>query len=149
MKNSIKRNRLSILLPLLSIAVLISTKFMACSSDDPGNPVMEKLTSGPWSVTSVTVDGTNQNEMFTGFTITFYTDLTYTTTNGNVVWPAIGSWNFSDGTNTNLMRSDGIEVELREITETSLSMKLHRDADTFGPGRSASIEGEHVFIMEH
>jgi hypothetical protein len=144
-----KRNRLSILLPPLFIAILISTKFMACSSDDPGNPVMAKLTSGPWSVTSVTVDGTNQNDMFMGFTITFYTDLTYTTTNGNVVWPASGSWNFSDGTNTKLMRSDGIDVELTEITETSLSMKLHWDADTFGPGRSGSIEGEHVFILEH
>jgi hypothetical protein len=146
MKNSMKRNRFNTLFAPLFVGILISTQFMACDSDD-GNPVLKKLAAGSWSVSTVTVDGTDQTSMFTGLTITFNTDFTYTATNGNNVWPASGNWHFTDGTNTKITRSDDVEVALKDLTDTSVTLELSWDAPTYGPGRSSSIAGQHVFTM--
>lgn len=106
----------------------------------------QKLMVATWKVSSVTVDGSDRTSMFTGMTLTF-TDGAYTTTNGHVVWPASGTWTFSNAEATMIKRDDGVIVTLTEVTDSNLKMSLTWSKTTFGAGRTSSIKGKHEFVM--
>lgn len=117
-----------------------------------GDKAVVNLVAGPWKVVSVTVDGVDKTSLFTGFTITFTKSSAntggYSTANGGAVWPATGQWTIGDmNTAGSFLRSDGLEVLLTEITDTSLKMSLAWTKNTFGPGRIESISGQHVFVV--
>jgi hypothetical protein len=120
--------------------------------DDPtpektkAEEVTAKLTASQWKVGSVTVDGVDQSSLFKNFNITF-SSTNFTTTNGGVVWPASSNWSFTDTNATGFSRSDGITVQLQEITDTSLKMSMAWSKNTLGPGRIESVKGQHVFTM--
>jgi hypothetical protein len=123
--------------------------FAACGGgDDPGpskkDEVTEILTSGTWKVQSVTVDGTDQTDVYKDMTLKF-TSLTYNTTDGIPVWPAVGTWTFTDDNATAFQRDDGVVVDILSATGTSLKLGLVWDETTLGSGRSASVAGDHVF----
>ena len=119
-----------------------------CGGNDPSPQEKMKslLTAGIWTVQSVSVNGVDQSSLFKNMTITF-ADATYTTTNGGLVWPATGSWVFANESATAFTRNDGIDVQLTEVTSSSLKMSLVWSKNTFGPGRISSINGTHVFVM--
>lgn len=121
----------------------------SCDGSEPESPseiASKKLTASPWKVISVTVDGVDKTALFTGFTISFL-NLSYQSANGGEVWRLTpGNWNL-DASGTFFTRGDGIQVQLSTLTETSLVMSLNWNKNTFGPGRSLSISGQHVFTM--
>jgi hypothetical protein len=82
--------------------------------------------------------------LFTGMTLKF-TATNYTTTNGGVVWPASGTWTFTDDIAKKIKRNDNLEITITEITDASLKLTLSWTAGTFGSGRVASVVGTHVF----
>lgn len=86
---------------IVSALVVVSLLLVAgCKKDDP-QPETERiqklLASGTWQVESVLVNETDQTSTFSGLTLSF-TPTTYSTTNGDVVWPASGTWAFVDAT---------------------------------------------------
>lgn len=120
---------------------------VGCKKDDPKpetERIKELLRTNTWRIQSVTVDGTDQSTLFTGLTLTF-TDTNYSTTNGGVVWPASGSWSFVDNTAKKIIRSDGLEIRVEEVTGTSLKLGLTRTAGSLGTGRIESVAGNHTF----
>jgi hypothetical protein len=143
----------TIIRSIIAIAFLVAcSQFMNCGSGGGDDPAPEKtaaelttakLTASPWKVGSVTVDGVDQ---FKNFTITF-SGTNFTTTNGGVVWPASSNWGFTDDNATGFSRSDGITVQLQEITDTSLKMSMAWSKNTLGTGRIESVKGQHVFTM--
>jgi len=104
------------------------------------------LSSGNWKVSSVKVDGVDQSSLFTGFTLQF-TSSSYTTTNGDPVWPASGSWSFTDATATTVKRSDGVVITISSISTTNFVFTLTWDKTTLGAGRASSVKGTHTFAM--
>jgi hypothetical protein len=146
----------TIIRSMITIAFLAAClQFISCGSgggDDPtpektkAEEVTAKLTASQWKVGSVTVDGVDQSTLFKNFNITF-SSTNFTTTNGGVVWPASSNWSFTDQNATGFSRSDGITVQLQEITDTSLKMSLAWSKNTFGTGRIESVKGQHVFTM--
>jgi hypothetical protein len=74
-----------------------------------------------------------------------FTATNYTTTNGGVVWPASGTWTFTDDTAKKIRRNDNLEITLTEITDASLKLTLSWTAGTFGLGRVSSVAGIHSF----
>jgi hypothetical protein len=123
-----------------------------------GEKVVASLVKSSWKVASVTVDGADQLNLFTDFTIQFSPSSSsngkpsfsgsYSTTKGGPVWPSSGNWTIGDvNAAGSFQRSDGITVTLSQVTETSLKMTLTWSKNTFGPGRSESIKGQHVFTM--
>ena len=130
--------------------VLFILTLAACGGggDDPApskkDEVKGILTSATWKVQSVTVDGTDHTDIYKDMTLKF-TSLSYNTTDGMPVWPAIGTWTFTDDTATAFRRDDGVEVDILEATGNSLKLGLLWDETTLGSGRSASIAGDHVF----
>ena len=146
----------TIIRSVIAIAFLVAcAQFMSCGSGGGDDPAPEKtaaelttakLTASQWKVGSVTVDGVDQSALFKSFNITF-TATSFSTTNGGVVWPASSNWSFTDANATGFSRSDGITVQLQEITDTSLKMSMAWSKNTLGPGRIESVKGQHVFTM--
>lgn len=133
-------------LTLLSVLMLFST----CRKDaDPLSPterVTELLTNGSWSLVSLTVDDVDQSNLFPDLSITF-TGSGFTAINGDPVWPGSGAWTFTDDSAEEFVRSDGVSVAIRSITENSLHLGLSWNETTLGPGRVSSVRGTHVFIL--
>jgi hypothetical protein len=126
---------------------------MACTflagckgSDDPSAADVntQKLIANTWKLSSVQVDAVDQTSLFTGMTLKF-TATNYTTTNGGVVWPASGTWTFTDETAKKIKRSDNVEITITDITDASLKLTLSWTAGTFGLGRVSSVAGIHSF----
>jgi hypothetical protein len=125
--------------------------FSSCGEDpsDP-EPTQQELTrlilvSSPWKMTKVTVDGFDQTNVYKDLVLTFL-NTEYTSVNGKGVWPATGFWNFDNTEATAFVRSDGVRVEIQNISESSLRLSLDWDETTFiTTGRTLSLEGQHVF----
>lgn len=148
MKNFNKNLRkASVLFAFAMVASLLIIS--GCKKEDP-LPEVERiktlLAANTWRVQSVVVDGVNQNNLFTGLTLSF-TATNYSTTNGGLVWPASGTWLFKDDTGKTILRSDGLEITLEDVTETTLKLSLNRAGGTLGKGRSQSVAGKHVFTF--
>ncbi|HZY82187.1 MAG TPA: hypothetical protein VFE50_21830 [Cyclobacteriaceae bacterium] len=138
------------------LLVSFATLLASCGGGGGGDPeptppsaqdaVRTKLTSATWTVQSVTVDGVDQSGLYKNLSLKF-TASTYTATNGGVIWPASGTWSFTDQTATAIKKEDGTEVII-EVTDTSLKLTLTWLKTTLGPGRLASMKGVHVFTCK-
>ncbi len=103
-----------------------------------------QLTSNVWKINSVMVDGTDQTNLFANMTLSFTTS-NYATTKGGSVWPASGTWAFTDNAAKTIKRNDNIEIAITEISDTTLKLSLLWTQRTLGPGRAYSVAGKHVF----
>jgi hypothetical protein len=168
MHSAMKFTNINSGIPLFfSIMLLFGVfSFSSCGGDggdDPeptaGEKVLINLVASQWKVKSVTVDGADKSSLFPNLSITFVSSAsvngkptafsgTFTTVNGGSVWPALGNWNINDiAVGSKLTRSDGLEIQLTEVTETSLKMSLAWNKTTIGPGRVESVKGQHIFSM--
>ena len=96
-------------------------------------------------MTKVTVDGFDQTNVYRDLVLTFL-NTQYSSVNGKGVWPANGFWNFDNSEATAFVRSDGVRVEIQNISESSLRLSLDWDETTFiTSGRTLSLEGQHIF----
>lgn len=132
-----------------SLILILAVVFLSsCGGSDPSITDVNQglLSSGTWKISNVNVDGTDQTSLFTGLTLQF-TATNYTTTNGEPVWPASGTWSFTDDTATAVKRSDGVVVGISSISETSLVLTLTWDKTTLGTGRVNSVKGAHTFTF--
>lgn len=133
---------------LFTVTITSLLLVTSCKKSDDPQPetarVKGLLKANTWRIQSVNVDATDQTELFTGLTLSF-TDTNYTATNGTVVWPASGTWSFTDATAKKVLRSDDVEVVIVEVTDSSLKLSLTWDTGTIGSGRTLSVEGNHVF----
>jgi len=114
------------------------------SDPSPQDQVRSILTSGTWNLQGTTVDGVDQSSVYAGLTLRF-TDTNFTATNGRVVWPATGTWQFADESGETFVRNDDVVVTIDNATSNNLVLRLTWNETTLGNGRSASVEGVNVF----
>jgi len=134
---------------LLTIMINCSLTLISSCGGDSDSPsksaeVTAILTSATWKIHSVTVDGTDQTDLYENLTLNF-SSKRYTSTNGQPVWPASGTWTFGNEDASILIRSDGVEVTIHEATNTSLKLGLTWNETTMGQGRGSSLSGDHLF----
>jgi hypothetical protein len=134
---------------VLSLAVIVLLLVLSsCGGSDPAPSASEtttkQLVSSGWKISSVSVDGTDQTALFANMTLSF-TATNYTTAKGGAVWPASGTWSFTDNTAKKIKRNDNVEITIVEITDATLKLSLTWATGTFGPGRVESVAGNHVF----
>lgn len=140
----IKQQIGSSLMMVMLIGIMVLN---GCKNNDPQpetEHVKAQLIANTWKIQNVTVDDTDQSALFTGLTLSF-TESSYATTNGGAVWPASGTWMFSDDTAKKIQRSDGLEITVVEVSATNLKLGLTRTSGTIGLGRIESVAGNHVF----
>lgn len=143
-------------LSFYTFLILCVTHLASCGGGGGGDPeptppsiqdeVRTKLMSATWTVQSVTVDGVDQSSLYKNLSLKFAAS-SYTSTNGSVIWPASGTWSFTDQTATVIRKEDGTDV-LVEVTDTSLKLTLTSLKTTIGPGRLTSLKGVHVFTCK-
>jgi hypothetical protein len=135
---------------LSSATLIILILLSGCSGGDPTvskqDEVKSKLTSPTWKMQSVIVDGTDQSGVYKDLSLKF-SATGFTSTNGGAVWPASGTWAFTNENATAVKRDDGLEVQLLEVSETSLKLALLWSKTTLGHGRSKSVSGQHEFTF--
>jgi hypothetical protein len=107
--------------------------------------IKANLIDAIWKIKSVYVDGVDYTNFYSGMTITF-NETSYSATNGGVVWPASGTWQFNSSDGTKIIRGDGLEITL-SVTASQLDMLLFWPTTTYGGGRTKSITGNHVFTF--
>ena len=136
---------------LMAILLMLT----GCRKEDPKPSLTESekatalLTSGSgWVIQTVLVDGVDNTALFAGLKLS-YTATDYSTVNGGVIWPASGTWKFTDDTGKNILRSDGMPITLNEITSTKLVLGLTWSKTTLAGGRENSVAGNHVFTFGH
>jgi hypothetical protein len=111
-----------------------------------GGPSLSSA-SVPWKMQSSSVDGIDQTALYNGFTVTF-TSSGFTTTNGGVIWPASGTWNFQGTSTATVVRNDGVNVQI-QVSSVSLVMTVVWTKTTLASGRTVSTSGNNVFMMSH
>ncbi|MGY6522596.1 MAG: hypothetical protein ACXIUD_12755 [Mongoliitalea sp.] len=154
MNNSQYISNLGSRLKHLMLVLILPFVFVACGDDDPvpqepapQDRVSSLLTSSPWTLTGVTVDGLNRTSAYAGLTITF-TRNTFTTTNGRGIWPASGGWTFTNENATAFTRNDGVVVTIQTINENLMRLSMDVDENSFITERTNSLAGTHVMVFE-
>lgn len=130
------------------LAIVIVVQIIGCGKDDPNpaeptaNEATEKLlASKSWQISEVKVDGV-PSDLYPGLAITFGSK-TFTTTNGGKVWPASGTWSFVGDSGTKLLRNDGLDITIENISATQLIIQFNWSSTTFTKGRAGSLKGSH------
>ena len=131
---------------MLAMIVIIAS---CGGSDDPAQPETDRvralLASGAWKIQNVKVGNVDKTSSFTGLQLTF-TQASYTSTNGNIVWPASGTWALTSNEARSFTRSDGVIVDIDHVSASNLVLSLNWDG-TLGAGRISSVEGRHTFTF--
>jgi hypothetical protein len=135
----------------ISMAIIILTTTILLGCGDNGPTAQEKtealLVSAQWKNPVVTVDGIDQSALYQNFKIQFGHN-TYTSSGGEPLWPASGTWVFVDENATTLKLDGKLEIQISELTETNLELIFQNDNTTFTSGRSMSIKGENKFRLK-
>lgn len=145
MKIEIGANQVRALSMSIGVIAFMSLSFCNQNNQTPSaqDIVKAKLISSNWKMQSVNVDGVDQSVVYKGLTLRF-TSTTYSTTNGGIVWPSSGLWNFLNSDGTMIKRDDGLEIMVA-VTDTTLKLSLNWPITTLGGGRVISIKGQNVF----
>lgn len=135
------------------IILLALVSFLSCGGgSDPAPAETESqkattlLTSGGWSIQTVLVDGVDKSTIYPSLKVSF-TATGFSATNGGLIWPATGTWRFTDDSGKTISRGDGVSITLNEISSTKMIMSFSWSKTTLGSGREASISGQHVFTF--
>lgn len=125
--------------------IVISLLITACGGSDKENEkdrTNRLLKSTTWNLSRVTVDGVDKTSDYAGMTLKI-SEGSYTSTNGEPVWPTSGVWKLVD---SKTAERDGSEtVRMDVLSETTLTLSLDWQKTTFGPGRISSIQGAYSF----
>ncbi len=136
-----------LMLVILTVFLLTTS---SCKDGPTDEEILLKKISLAWksSSTGVQFDGKDVNGVFKDFAITFTESKTYTTTAGNApVWPASGKFTLksnSSGAGFSLLRDDGVEVTVDQLTDTKLVLKFNYVGKA---SRVKSVSGGFVFDL--
>jgi hypothetical protein len=135
---------------VLSLVMILGT--VGCSDDDNDPPsistdvaeVFELISAAEWKISELRIDN-DISSTYTGLTLSFG-EGTYTSTNGAGIFPASGTWVFPSTDAEQVVLDNDLEMDILEISETSLVLSLEWTKNTIGTGgKSESVSGNHVF----
>ena len=140
----------------ITLAFLFIIVITSCEENDPPELVddaqqeMIDALSKTWSTSSVLQDNNSVSGDWSDFRIQLTENMGYTsnssTNEQKLIWPISGSYTFPDVDNPNkILRSDGVEINLSNVTETSATLSFQITGRS--NGRSNSLIGEWVFIL--
>ena len=142
---------------MLTMLLVVTLGFTSgCDDDDdPGTPVdstevtrvFNLLSSSEWQVSEVLVDDLDLSSIYPGLSLT-YDEGTYTSENGGRIIESSGTWVFTSTSAEQILLDNEVEMDVLEISESSLVIGLVWTQNTLGlGGRSESVSGNHVFTF--
>ena len=129
---------------MLTMLLVVTLGFTSgCDDDDdPGTPVdstevtrvFNLLSSSEWQVSEVLVDDLDLSSIYPGLSLTFD--------------ESSGTWVFTSTSAEQILLDNEVEMDVLEISESSLVIGLVWTQNTLGlGGRSESVSGNHVFTF--
>jgi hypothetical protein len=121
---------------------LFCVVFAGCKDKDslsPKETVSKQLSSGTWKVKSVLIDQADATSKFTGMTLNF-TSSSFTSTNADPVWPATGTYEFTNETGSTFQRNDKLLVGVFIINDNALVLGI-----TYS--NTPDTPGQHIFTF--
>ncbi len=144
-------NSLKIKFPIVLLFSFILTVFCQnCKKSDvvsESERVQGILESTGWKINAANVDGVDQISTYAGLVLNF-SGSNYTSANGGVVWPASGTWKFSDDSGKNIERNDGLKIIVTQATTSTLILTFNWDKTTLSSGRVQSVKGQNIFTFQ-
>lgn len=139
-----------ICLPLLYVATVL-VMLVACKGNEP-TPLSEeeqkvKLLSREWKLSSATVDGRNVTDQFAGLEITIQETKSFSVKNAvPPIWISAGNFQVEkSGSNYLVKRSDGINMTIQTLTETTAVLSMNYVAPS--GSRTTGISGAFTFTF--
>jgi hypothetical protein len=135
---------------LLLFSIILSVLCQNCKKTDvvtETERVRGILESTSWKINTANVDGVDQTSTYVGLVLNFSSS-NYTSVNGGVVWPASGTWKFSDDSGKNIDRSDGLKIIVNQATSSTLILTFNWDKTTLNGGRVESVKGQNIFSFQ-
>jgi len=104
--------------------------------------------SKTWSPSQVTLDGANVSADWSGVSFSFTQNKSFTvsglSTENSLIWPSTGTYSFPDANKPlKILRNDGIEITLNNLTDTSVDVSFVITGRT--GGRAAGLSGSYKF----
>ena len=136
----------------ISILLLVCLSFISGCKSESSDPTPQDnqktllMNNGlSWTLGTVTKDGLDVTDQFTGFKLTVG-DFTYTTVNAlPSAWPASGTWSFANEAGTLVDRNDSVQIA---VTVTTTSLQLTFSVTGLGDGgRIKGVNGQYVFNL--
>lgn len=128
---------------LLITSIIVA--LISCSGADP-EPTLEELVMGEWTAKSIVRENSDVTSDFQGFTIRF-DDGTYTSENGQHVWPESGTWSVANEGMMQLQRDNDLIMEA-EADPNNLTLSFQIDENEFGlGGRTQTVSSIYVFTL--
>jgi len=130
------------------IIIFIVLAISSCETTiTPPDLEMERedlLSASSWNVSEVSQSGNDISEAFTGATITFQSDGSYTTTIDPIfddAWPANGSWLLLS---VDLISVNGVEMTLSNVSASSITLSY---VVQNSGGRISGLDGDYVMKL--
>jgi hypothetical protein len=131
--------------------VLVAIAGISACDNEPAPTAEETFMtkiSGDWLATEITLDDVVIEQAFDGFKLSIKEDKKFSTTNGNdPIWASSGVFTLKSTNSAEIFdftRDDGVEIKVKEATETSLILAFHYVSDG---GRASSVTGDYVFKL--
>jgi hypothetical protein len=133
---------------LLAIPVILfSCSGSGSEPETAKDKTLKLLSSEQWHISTVKADDVDKTNSFTGFTLSFSKG-TFTASNGDPVWPASGTWDFTNDDARAFIRDDDAVVTIESISSTSLKLTMEWSTDVLNGGRMNSVNGQYVFEFQ-
>ncbi len=133
------------------IYLLLILGILASCGDDP-KPLTEEekqiqMLAKTWNISAASVDGLDVEEWFPGLQVSFTESKSFTVTNAvPPIWITAGTFELQkSGSNYVIQRSDGVDLVITALSDTSVSISMTYVADD--NARIAGITGSYTFIF--
>ena len=132
----------------LKTLILIAISAIAgCNGDDNPDPVEERkglLASTAWNVSTVSQSGVDISSAFTGASVIFQTNGSYSTTIDQTfsdIWPSSGAWSLPS---VDLLVVNGIDMKISSASESTLSLTFTSSNPSV---RTTGIDGDYIMAF--
>lgn len=143
------KKTISYFLSFCFLVVVLAISSCGGDSPEPSETEAQKATKlliGTWTIQQVTVDGSDRSDIYKDLRITFSAS-SLSATNGGPVWPSTTSWDFTDDSGKTIVRGDGLNISVNELTNNRFVAALTWTKTTLNGGRENSVSGQHVFTF--
>jgi hypothetical protein len=136
---------------LLLVLVIVLISFLSCGGGDgETEPTAQdeafEILAGRWSLPSsggIVVDGTDRSLNYPGFSLSF-TNGGYTTNSGGDLFSATGTWEWADGTTTNVINlDDGKTINIQSLTTSQFVFSFNQSEG----GTAAGVAGNYTITV--
>lgn len=134
---------------LLSLVILLTLTISSCGGGG-GEPektpqeIAQELLLTTWTMTAITLDGSDVSESYPGFSITIG-DGTFSTTNAGELFPSQGTWNWVGDTDNMITTGRGKTITITTLSASAAVLSFLKTS----ANQAAGLSGSYVITFSN